>query len=282
MKPYLKWVGSKSNLIEQLSPYFPESIEGTFYDPFMGSGAILFWLKERQPNLNAVCSDANPDLINCHKQVRDHLKQLIQMLDTLQNTYNKLIRFDDKSKMYYGIRDSFNSHTFTKLQQAAFFIFLNKLCFNGLWRVNQLNGAFNVPFARYLKTKLYDSEAITACSNALKNVKLTSLPYQKSLTKYPFTEKDIIYIDPPFVAAYQKTTHRAYTQIPFSTNDDAQLEKGLSKIHQRYGTKIIASNSIDAQTIYESWAIHKIARQGTFNSNGEGRQPVSEIVAVLA
>ena len=282
MKTYLKWAGSKFPIMNQLSPFFPETIEGTFYDPFCGSLSVLFFLKERQPNLNAVCSDANPDLINCHIQVRDHLDKLIPTLELLERMYNQSLTPESKSLMYYGIRDNFNAHINSALQQAAFMIFLNRTCFKGLWRVNQMKGEFNVPHNNFPEIKLYNIEVMRACSEALQGVTLLVLPYHKFLLQEQFTERDFIYIDPPYVAPANGTTFRGYTQKPFTKKDDKHLEKNLVTLNQNYRTPIVASNSIDAKELYTAWSIHTLMRSGAMNSKIQKRPSVSEIVAVLA
>jgi DNA adenine methylase len=150
-KPFLKWAGGKTQLITEIERVLPNEIKNskfTYVEPFVGSGAILFWMLNNFPKMEkAVINDINEDLINTYKTIAKNPKELISILEILQNEYHSLdLKTEEKKEYYYKKREMYNKREIEKSGQAALFIFLNRTCFNGLYRVNKNNG-YNVPMA---------------------------------------------------------------------------------------------------------------------------------------
>ncbi len=179
-KPFLKWAGGKSHLLPLLLKCVPVTF-GTYFEPFLGGGAVYFGLRPQ----NAVLGDSNDDLIHCYKTVRDHPKELIAHLASL--TVN-----EDE---YYRIR-AINPEALPDVARAGRFIYLNKTCFNGLYRVNR-KGAFNTPFGRYTSVTLADSANLKAVSRALKSAELRCEDYSAVLKSA--APGDLVYLDPPYL-----------------------------------------------------------------------------------
>lgn len=155
-KPFLKWAGGKTQLIQQIENQLPENIienNFTYIEPFVGSGAVLFWMLEKFPNMErAVINDINTDLTNCYISIKENVENLINILSKWQSEYYLLSQNEtEKKEYYYDKRVLFNSRNSNQTTQSALFIFLNRTCFNGLFRVNRKN-EFNVPIGSYKKT----------------------------------------------------------------------------------------------------------------------------------
>ena len=172
IKPFLKWAGGKTQLIDAISKKFPyQKAECfTYVEPFVGSGAVLFWVLQNYPEITrAVINDVNPDLINAYNVVAESVDDLIDVLNQWSNEYQGLAQKSKRDEYYYHKRDKFNTRSTDAVCQAALFIFLNKTCFNGLYRVNRKNN-FNVPVGSYTKPLICDRENLRAVSRLLKNL----------------------------------------------------------------------------------------------------------------
>jgi DNA adenine methylase len=184
-KPFLKWAGGKTQLINDIQKALPTEIANkpfTYIEPFVGSGAVLFWMLSKYPNLKkAVINDVNEDLINTYKTIANKPNELISLLTELQAQYHTLNGNEEEEKLYYyNKRELYNTRATDSTTQAALFIFLNRTCFNGLYRVNAKNG-FNVPKGKYNNPTICDAENIMAVSNALQKVEILSGDYQQTL-----------------------------------------------------------------------------------------------------
>ena len=195
-KPFLKWAGGKSQLIKDIVKLFPKDFD-TYIEPFVGSGAILFGVLNNFPNLKKIIiNDINFDLINTYEIISSNPINLIQTLEILQNEFY-LFEFEDlKRKEYYlSKRALFNLRISDKIMQAALFLFLNKTCFNGLYRVNKKN-EFNVPIGSYIKPLICDSKNLLAVSIALRKVKILKGDYKETIKQAK--HKTLFYLDPPY------------------------------------------------------------------------------------
>lgn len=171
-KPFLKWAGGKTQLISTIEKTLPAEIRHnkfTYIEPFVGGGSVLFWIIEKYPNIEkAVINDINTDLINTYQTIASNSQTLISVLKELEKEYYSLNLLDTKkSEYYYSKRNLFNLRTSSKTDQAALFIFLNRTCFNGLYRVNK-NNLFNVPIGSYKNPTICDEKNIVAVSEVLK------------------------------------------------------------------------------------------------------------------
>ena len=184
-KPFLKWAGGKTQLITEIEKSLPYEITNkkfTYVEPFVGSGAILFWMLDNFPKLEkAVINDINADLINTYRIIASKPKELISILQILQNEYHNLDgKEEEKKEYYYKKRELYNTRKEEQSGQAALFIFLNRTCFNGLYRVNKSNG-YNVPMGSYKKPTICDEQNILAVSDALQKVEILCGDYEATL-----------------------------------------------------------------------------------------------------
>ena len=228
-KPFLKWAGGKTQLIIEIEKSLPNEIHNkkfTYIEPFAGSGAILFWMINNFPNLEkAVINDINADLINTYKTIASKPKELISVLQQFQNEYHQLDIEEEKKKEYYYLkRELYNTRETNKTTQAALFIFLNRTCFNGLYRVNSKNG-FNVPMGSYKKPTICDSENIFSVSEVLKKVEILSGDYEQTLTHTG--ENSFFYFDPPYKPLSQTSSFNSYAKDEFNDAEQIRLRDFL-------------------------------------------------------
>jgi len=175
-KPFIKWVGGKTQLIEQLDAQLPADFDTwndvTYIEPFVGGGAMLFYMLQRYPNIRcAVINDVNPDLTTCYRTVRDMPEELIASLTDMQNTYNALSSEKARKDFFLAVRDRYNEKYLEPLENTTKFFFLNRTCFNGLYRVNK-KGLFNVPFGKYTNPQICDPVTIRRDSELLQHVEI--------------------------------------------------------------------------------------------------------------
>lgn len=173
-RPFVKWAGGKGALIKYLVDHLPsdfaEQQDITYVEPFVGGGAMLFYMLTNYPNIKrAVISDVNQDLISCYEIIKDNPVKLISLLKDIRDSYYQLPSLEEKSVFYYRMREKYNNEDLTPEERSACLIFLNKTCFNGLYRVNAY-GRFNVPFGKYAAPPICDEDLIWANHKILKNV----------------------------------------------------------------------------------------------------------------
>ncbi|MBC6424203.1 MAG: DNA adenine methylase [Hormoscilla sp. SP5CHS1] len=262
-RPFLKWAGGKNRLIPQYQPYFPKSFN-TYYEPFLGGGAVFFHL---QPQ-SAVLTDINPELINAYCCVRDNVEELIERLQEHQQKH---------SNDYYYERRKLTPDT--EIERAARFIYLNRTCFNGLYRENS-QGEFNVPIGRYKNPQICNPELLRSASATLRmrNVKIEKKSFEYVLD-FANSSDDFVYFDPPYYPVSSTSNFTAYSRDFFSKNDQTKLGEIFVELAGR-GVKVMLSNSdYDfIRDLYSQFKIHKISAARFINSNGKKRGNVSEIL----
>lgn len=263
-KPIVKWAGGKSGLIPQYQKYFPpQGSYRRYFEPFVGGGAVFFHLQPPQSYL----FDLNEDLIDLYRIVRDDVESVII---ALRRHYN------DRD-YYYQIRDQ-DPTNLTPQEKAARFLFLNKTCYNGLYRVNR-SGRFNVPFGYYVRPVICDGEGLRAASQALNNAILWAADYGAVLQ---FAETgDLIYFDPPYVPLNPTSNFTSYTGAGFTEADQRQLAETYHLLNER-GCLLMLSNST-APLVYElyedfGYHMHTISARRAINSKADRRQPISELL----
>ena len=260
-RPFLKWAGGKSRLIQQYIPYFPKSYKN-YYEPFLGGGAVFFYL---QPS-TAILTDINAELINTYCCVRDHVEELISLLKEHKIRHDK--------DYYYSIR---NHSGGTEIEKAARIIYLNKTCFNGLYRVNS-QGKFNVPLGRYENPNICSEVLLKAASEALSTSKIKQTDFVDVLN-YATSSDDFIYFDPPYYPVSETSYFTAYSSYRFAEDQQVKLKDVFEKLAGR-GVKVMLSNS-DCEFIrnlYSSFHIHTISASRAINSNAKKRGKITEIL----
>ena len=260
-RPFLKWAGGKTRLISQYKDYFPQHYQ-TYYEPFLGGGAVFFHL---QPS-HAVLTDINADLVITYRCVRDNLEELITLLQAHQQRHN--------SEYYYDVR---NYHIGTDLTKAARFIYLNKTCFNGLYRVNS-QGKFNVPVGKYKNPGICQEEVLRVASLALQKVEIKQANFEEVLN-YATGTNDFVYFDPPYYPLNKTSNFTAYSNFCFDENQQIKLRDIFIELADK-GVKVMLSNS-DCPLIrdlYSDFNVHTISAARSINSNAQKRGKITEVL----
>ncbi|MHA1146444.1 MAG: DNA adenine methylase [Candidatus Helarchaeota archaeon] len=262
--PFVKWAGGKRQLISQIIPCLPKSFKN-YIEPFVGGGALFFHLLPKK----AVLIDNNASLINVYRVIKENVEDLIAILGRHQNN----------PEYYYEIRNVDRTEEFKKwsdVEKASRFVYLNRCCYNGLYRVNS-KGFFNVPFGKYKNPKFCDEKNLRAVNKALQNVKLISSSFERCLD---FAEKDdLIYIDPPYHPISKTASFTSYTSDNFGENDQKLLKKVVDELNNR-GCKVLISNSFCEfiTDLYEEYVVKKVNARRAINCNGSKRGEVSEVL----
>lgn len=262
-RPFLKWAGGKSKLIGQYIPYFPGKYRN-YHEPFLGGGAVFFYL---QPRLS-ILTDINPDLITTYRCVRDRLEDLIFLLKEHEHYHSR--------DYYYGLRANPGK---TDVEVAARFIYLNRTCFNGLYRVNS-KGEFNVPLGRYDNPKICQVDLLFSASELLQDAEVRVADFEQILN-YAHNSDDFVYLDPPYHPISNTSYFTAYSRHPFGELEQKRLRDSCAQLASR-GVKVMVSNS-DCQFIRKIYSeinfnIHPIKATRAINSNVKKRGTISELI----
>ncbi len=268
-KPFLKWAGGKTQLITEIEKVMPLQFtksKFTYIEPFVGSGAIMFWMLNNFPNMEkAVINDINADLINTYKTIASKPKELISVLDILQNEYHALdLKEVEKKEYYYEKRELYNTRNTEKSTQAALFIFLNRTCFNGLYRVNRSNG-YNVPMGSYKKPTICDKENILAVSKALQRVEILCGDYQKTLVSV--NQNSLFYFDPPYKPLNQTSSFNSYAKDEFNDFEQIRLRDFCAKL-----------DLMGHDDLYSQFIINRVDAKRSINANPEKRGKLKELL----
>ncbi|WP_314351521.1 Dam family site-specific DNA-(adenine-N6)-methyltransferase [Segatella oris] len=244
-KPFVKWAGGKGSLVKHLSAHLPDNFRDkrnvTYVEPFVGGGAMLFYMLTHFTNIRrVVINDVNEDLIFCYKLIKNTPQTLIEQLKRIANEYLQLSNMDEKSRYYYKVRDKYNSKETIDEEKAAYFIFLNKTCFNGLYRVNTC-GKFNVPFGKYKNPTICDDKLILADHELLKKVDIYAGDYSE-IMRFLGKGYNYIYIDPPYRPLSGTAYFKEYSHNVFDDKEQEKL-KIFCDIMTARGCKIMQSNS---------------------------------------
>lgn len=275
MTPFVKWAGGKHQILNELKNYLPNKYNH-YYEPFIGGGALLFELQPTQATIN----DYNPQLINVYYQIQDSPKFLIERISKIQNKYNKLEILEDKKDYYYKLRSQYNeliAHPEKDpegIETAALFIALNKLGFNGLYRVNS-NGEFNVPWNQKDKLNAYDENNISEINKYLENVEILNGDFEEACKTAK--KDDLIYFDPPYDSDVETFTD--YTKVGFGKDEQVRLAERFKKLDKK-GVKVMLSNHNTKliNELYKDFNIHVIEARRNINSNAAGRGKVEEVI----
>jgi len=289
IKPFLKWAGGKGQLLKEIEQYYPFS-DGTitkYAEPFVGGGAVLFDILSKYDLEEIYISDINAELINTYRIIRDDIDALTQMLCVMQNDFIPLDT--DNRKVYYmEKRERFNDLKVTgnkniNIEKAALMIFLNKTCFNGLYRVNK-KGLFNVPIGAYKNPMIYDENNLRSVSEKLQKVTIVCGDYRESTE---FIDKNtFVYFDPPYRPITDTANFTAYTETLFNDKEQIELAKFVDAMHRK-GAKIVISNSDPKNSnaeddffdnIYSAHKIKRVEANRMINSNSEARGKIKELL----
>lgn len=294
--PILKWAGGKAKLIPVMEERYPLELKNKninrYIEPFIGGGAVFFNLASKYYFEEIIINDINKELVLTYKVVKEYPTELMNLLSTYQDKYNMFGTIEEKQNYFYEIRDLFNQGkgninydevSFREIEHAAYMIFLNKSCFNGLYRENK-KGGFNVPFGKKEKLNTFDKENIINASEVLKNTIILNGDFEE-LEKH-IDENTFVYMDPPYRPLNATSNFNDYSKESF--NDDSQIR--LAEFYKRIsdkGAKVMLSNSDPKNTdendnffddLYKNFNIQRINASRSINSKGTGRGKISEIL----
>lgn len=290
VKPFVKWAGGKGSLIPQLKNFYPFELENEtinkYVEPFIGGGAVLINILQKYDVKQAYAFDINIDLINCYNIIKVDVENLIKELDIKEKEFLKL-EDEERQKYFYNIRKEYNSYRIKEnelsVKRAAEFIFLNRTCFNGLYRVNK-NGEFNVPCGKYKNPTICDSSNLRKLSYLIRNVIFQYGDYKKS-EEY-IDNNTFVYFDPPYRPLSITSGFTSYTKEDF--NDENQKElANYFKILDKKDAKLMLSNSNPKninkddnffEEIYKGFNINEISAKRMINANVNGRGKISELL----
>lgn len=286
-RPFVKWVGGKTQLLDDIKKTLPCDLSQrnglTYVEPFVGGGAVLFWILQEYPNITrAIINDINAELICTYKVIKYDVESLIVELTRLQTEYLPL---DEVARKEYFLvqRKRFNERDNTNVETAALFIFLNRTCFNGLYRVNS-KGKFNVPHGKYTNPKICDEETLRADSAVLQRVEILCGDFAQ--TGEYAGDNVLYYFDPPYRPLSETAAFTSYAKDGFDDTEQMRLRDFCTQI-TRHKSLFVASNS-DPQNVdnednffdrlYNMFSIKRVYATRMINSKGNGRGAISEIM----
>ena len=269
-KPFVKWAGGKRQLMSELKKNFPTKF-GTYLEPFLGGGAVMFDLLAKQPNLKCNASDLNSDLVLAYVTIRDRLEKLIESLEDHSKNYHK-----DSTGYYYEVR---NQEPKNQIEKVSRLLFLNKTCFNGLYRVNS-KGKFNVPLGRYTNPNIVNKENLQAVSKILQSEKIKISCRDFSSIIKDAKKEDFVYFDPPYQPVSDTANFTSYTHRDFTEDDLERLADLANRLNSK-GCNVMLSNS-NSKTVKKlfssGWRIREIKANRAINSNSQKSTGHKEII----
>ena len=286
-KPFVKWAGGKGQLLEQLDRLLPSDLakrKGLVYvEPFVGGGAMLFHMLAKYPNIErALVNDLNDDLVTCYRIVKAKPEELIAELKTLQDEFWAKNDEQTRKAMYLAKRERYNLRKSNDVETAALFIFLNRTCFNGLYRVNS-KGAYNVPFGKAQRPLICDVTTIRADSKLLQKVEIMCGDFAGVTNG--IAGKAFFYFDPPYRPLTQTAAFTAYSKDGFGDDEQERLA-GLCRMLDEKGHQWLLSNSdphnvnsrdMFFEKLYEGFEVKRVSASRAINSKADGRGKITEL-----
>lgn len=286
-KPFVKWAGGKTQLLDAIKKTLPHDLsrinDVTYVEPFVGGGAVLFWILQEYPNITrAIINDINEELICTYRAIKSDVEKLILELTRIQTEY---LALDDMARKDYFLsqRERYNENNNSDVETAALFIFLNRTCFNGLYRVNS-KGKFNVPHGRYANPKICDEDVLRADSAVLQRVEILCGDFAQT-GKYA-DENVLYYFDPPYRPLTETSAFTSYAKDGFGDAEQMRLRDFCEQISKRKSV-FVASNSdpqnVDVEdhffdNLYRKFSIKRVSAVRMISSKGNGRGSISEIM----
>ena len=287
-KPFIKWAGGKTQLLTQFENILPHNLEEaehfTYIEPFVGGGAMLFHMLQKYTNIGRVIiNDINPNLITAYRVIRDTPERLITDLKMLQREFRQNSNEEARKEYFLRIRKSYNEDTHNDVTNTAMFIFLNRTCFNGLYRVNS-KGYFNVPLGKYTNPTICDEELLLEDSKILQNVEILCGDY--TLIERYVDNNTFIYFDPPYRPLSTTSSFTSYSKENFDDTEQTRLAHFFARL-SRYGCKMMLSNSDCCaqnpndtffENLYGNFIIDKVHASRFVNAIPSKRGKLTEIL----
>jgi DNA adenine methylase len=294
-RPFLKWAGGKTQLLNELGKRLPDELnEGEitrYVEPFIGGGSVFFYLNQRFSFNQSFICDVNEELVASYRVIKRSVKKLISELGTLESAY--FSRSERKrEEFYYEVRDAFNQklpeinfkyYNLAWIERAAQIIFLNRTCFNGLFRVNQ-RGEFNVPFGRYKNPDILNEDSLNNAAMVLKTTRILSGDFTQC--RNYVDDHTFVYFDPPYRPLNQTSSFTSYSKNGFYDEDQVRLVEFFKELDEK-GAKIMLSNSDPTNEngddsffddLFSDYYIERIPARRIINCNGAGRGDINELV----
>lgn len=290
IKPFVKWAGGKGSLIPELNNFYPYELKNgiiqRYIEPFVGGGAVLIDILQKYDIQEVYTFDINIDLINAYNVIKNNVGELITNLKQMETEYLQLGQ-EERKNYFYNIRHEYNNYELEEneqnIQRAAQFIYLNRTCFNGLYRVNK-NGKFNVPVGSYKNPTICDEENLRQLSQLIQNVQFQYGDYSRSMEYV--TKNTFVYFDPPYRPLNVTSGFTSYTKEDFNDDNQRELATFYGELSKR-NAKLMLSNSnpknINKEdtffdNIYQGFNINQIQASRMINANSNGRGKISEIL----
>lgn len=297
-KPFLKWAGGKNQLLEQYENYYPQELRRgkikKYIEPFIGGGAVFFELIQKYTIPLSYISDINKDLILTYQVVQQKPSVLLEFLEQYQKEYDNTAE-ENRNHLFLSTRKHFNSQqceidyeTFSDnwIPRAAQLIFLNKTCFNGLFRLNS-KGEFNVPFGKYKNPNIIDSNNIVSVSNVLQNTEILHSDYKNCFDRAD--EKTFVYFDPPYRPISKTASFTSYTGFEFTEKQQMELARFFRKLDTEKHSKLMLSNSDPKnenpdddffEKMYDGYSVYRVHANRMLNCNADKRGKIKEIIII--
>jgi DNA adenine methylase len=270
--PFLKWAGGKRSLLDQYDALFPRQTFNTYFEPFVGSGAVFFHLRARGVAADYRLSDLNRELVNIFQVVRDCVDELLAVLAEHEEAHKK--------RHYYQVRKWDRQEAWpdawSRVERAARMIYLNRTCFNGLWRVNSA-GQFNVPIGSYENPNIRNEKRLRAASLALQGVEVHDRSFEQVVDDAG--PGDFVYFDPPYVPLSDTSNFTSYHRDGFGPLDQELLAKVCAQLDARGVTFMLSNSATETvRGLYEGFHIHTVKARRAINSDANGRGAINEVV----
>ena len=286
-RPFIKWVGGKTQLLDEVRKSLPRDFASrrhvTYVEPFVGGGAVMFWILQAYPNIErAVINDINPELICTYRVIKEKVAELIVELANIQDEYIPLST-ESRKEFFMEKRARFNTKRTAPVETAALFIFLNRTCFNGLYRVNS-KGEFNVPHGKYANPRICDADNLRACSKVLQKVEILCGDFAET-ERYAGPDT-LFYFDPPYKPITETSSFTSYAKEGFNDAEQIRLRDFCDKISKDKAL-FVASNSDPKNVnpsenffdnLYNHFIIKRVTAARMINSDASGRGAISELM----
>ena len=286
-RPFIKWVGGKTQLLDEVRKSLPRDFASrrhvTYVEPFVGGGAVMFWILQAYPNIErAVINDINPELICTYRVIKEKVEELIVELANIHDEYIPL-GAEDRKAYFLEKRTRFNTKRTAQIETAALFIFLNRTCFNGLYRVNS-KGEFNVPHGKYANPRICDVDNLRACSKVLQKVEILCGDFAET-ERYAGPDT-LFYFDPPYKPITETSSFTSYAKEGFNDAEQIRLRDFCDKISKDKAL-FVASNSDPKNVnpsenffdnLYNHFIIKRVSAARMINSDASGRGTISELM----
>jgi DNA adenine methylase len=287
-RPFLKWAGGKTQLLRNIEVVLPAELKKlssfTYVEPFVGSGAVFLFMLREFPNIKkSVINDMNSELVSAWETIRDNPVELICQLKELTDSYHKLESEEARKEMFLSIREQYNLKTSSNPVQSACLIFLNKTCYNGLYRVNRKN-LFNVPFGKHKNPKIFDKKNIYEISRLISNTEIMNSDFEK--TGVYASKPAFFYFDPPYKPLSSTSVFNSYSSQNFDDKEQIRLKKFCDELTRKEVSWLLSNSDVKSlpsggdffDNLYKNYHIKRVNASRLINSNTSSRGKISELL----